>query len=644
MTLTLVKILYELISIATRRKFTGKLLVGLFTFFSGWEVSDPSMCPVDSTASCSDPKTLSCTFRGCGPLPKVPATKAASLSYLGTPERSLAGGSTSLLCRAETERRLTVTLASSLNPDNVIILDQEYVDNGQKEPDIPAWCPTENCFASGRSTFKVEDNEEEMTNCFTGGYRGNSFLSKMFASQPRCAKADSIVWDEARGFVWESSGSYENCIKSNGQPCPHLVPKSCPVTDCIHGSFPWTDPDVPGIIHEGCSFAEETKVFSDTELRCPKKSEVTIVNGQIHVETLYRFSNMEACETVDKMSEPCPQFNPRLMAKKKAAKKNAERSHQFEIEPCQDGFKFLAMDNKSEEALTLYLAFDGSYLEDSYQLMRLYELEAVEDDSKACLNVVHGLCGPNSISLSPPDFPELLLTVCGEKLHFRRELDFCDSKLSQCWHMDTVEIDEDVAEQKFLVTPKEGRILAETKQELATSLEARIREKGFDEAASFSAPTILYVTCQGYGKWQFEDSSLKDADVMADLMRLPCMSTHECGDPPELFIAEPPLDTKAEITVETLGVVKYACQPDFLFDNKKDFPPELEGSCSNQTIFDGHFPYWVIPGIEYPNKNDLLCLNSKICRDIPQVGLDSPSNVCPPGRLCDGQHLGPDDL
>ena len=134
------------------------------------------------------------------------------------------------------------------------------------------------------------------------------------------------------------------------------------------------------------------------------------------------------------------------------------------------------MDNKSEEALTLYLAFDGSYLEDSYQLMRLYELEAVEDDSKACLNVVHGLCGPNSISLSPPDFPELLLTDCGKKLHFRRELDFCDSKLSQCWHMDTVEIDEDVAEQKFLVTPKEGRLVAETKQELAPSLEARIRE------------------------------------------------------------------------------------------------------------------------------------------------------------------------
>ena len=622
-----------------------KELKTIIHFFSGWEVSDPSMCPVDSKASCADPKALSCSFRGCGPLPQVPTTKATSLSYLGTHERSLAGGRTSLLCRAATELKLAVTLASLLDPDNIIVLDQEHVDDGKKEADTPDWCPTQNCFATGNAAFKVENNREEMTNCFIGGYRNNKYISNMFAAKPRCAKADSIVHDEARGFVWGDSRAHEDCVQSNGDPCPHVVAKGCPGSNCIHPSLPWIDPDVPGLIHEGCSFAKEKKVFAGTELRCPLKSNVDVVDGQIHVKTLDRSSTMEECETVDKVSEPCPQFYPRLLTKKNAAKKNAEKSHQFQIDPCQDGFKFLAMDNKSVVALTLYLAFDGSYLEKDYQLMRLYELEALEDDSKACFSVVHGLCGPNSISLSPPDFPELLLTDCSGKLHFRRELDFCDSKKSQCWQMDAVEIDEDEAERKFLVTPKEGRILAETKEELAASLEARIREKGFDEVASFSAPTILTVTCQGGGKWQFEDSGLKDADVMADLMRLPCMSTHECGDPPDIFIAEPPLDTKAEITVEKEGaLVKYACQPDFLFDNKKDFPPELEGSCTNQTIFDSYFPYWVIPGIEYPNKNDLLCLNSKICRDIPQVGRNSPFDALPSGRFVDGQHMGPDDL
>ena len=334
MTLTLGKILYEPISTATRRKWAEKI-VKYFYLFRGWQVSDPSLC--SGAASCSEPQALSCSFRGCGPLPKVPATKATSLSYFGTPERSLAGGSSMLLCRADTERKLTVTLASFLNPDTVVILDQEHVDDTEEEPEIPDWCPTQNCFATGKAAFKVETNEELMTNCFTGGYRGAQFLPTLFGSQPRCAKADSIVFDEVRGYVWESSAAYEDCTKSEGQPCPNSIPKGCPVTDCIHGSFPWTEPMVPGIINEGCSFAKETKVFSGTELRCPKKSEVTVVDDEIHVETLYRYSNMEECKTVDKVSEPCPNFYPSLMKKKKATKKNAEKSHQFEIKPCQDG-------------------------------------------------------------------------------------------------------------------------------------------------------------------------------------------------------------------------------------------------------------------------------------------------------------------
>ena len=229
------------------------------------------MCPVDSTASCSNPKALSCTFRGCGPLPEVPASKTASLSYLGTPERSLAGGSTSLLCRAETERRLTVTLASSLNPDNIIILDQELVDNAKEESDIPDWCPSENCFATGRAAFKVEDNEEEMSNCFTGGYRSKSFLPTMFASQPRCAKADSIVLDEDRGFVWESSGAYENCIESNGQPCPHRVPKGCPVTDCIHKSFRGLTRMCPESTTKAARLPKRQRCFQAQNCGVPKK-------------------------------------------------------------------------------------------------------------------------------------------------------------------------------------------------------------------------------------------------------------------------------------------------------------------------------------------------------------------------------------
>ena len=180
------------------------------------------MCPVDSKASCADPKALSCSFRGCGPLPQVPTTKATSLSYLGTHERSLAGGRTSLLCRAATELKLAVTLASLLDPDNIIVLDQEHVDDGKKEEDTPDWCPTQNCFATGNAAFKVENNREEMTNCFIGGYRNNKYISNMFAAKPRCAKADSIVHDEARGFVWGDSSSHPPDCPGDPPACQAL--------------------------------------------------------------------------------------------------------------------------------------------------------------------------------------------------------------------------------------------------------------------------------------------------------------------------------------------------------------------------------------------------------------------------------------
>merc|ERR1712223_1223473 len=102
----------------------------------------------------------------------------------------------------------------------------------------------------------------------------------MLAAQPRCAKATSITYNDTRGGdVWEPSTEYETCTQSNGEPCPHLVPKSCPVADCLQASLPWTDPEVPGLIHTGCSYAQKAKVFSEKELRCPKKSEVTIVDG-----------------------------------------------------------------------------------------------------------------------------------------------------------------------------------------------------------------------------------------------------------------------------------------------------------------------------------------------------------------------------
>ena len=88
-----------------------------------------------------------------------------------------------LLCRADTERKLTVTLASFLNPDTVVILDQEHVDDTEEEPEIPDWCPTQNCFATGKAAFKVETNEGSFVLHVLVGFRWDKDQNRWDGSQ-----------------------------------------------------------------------------------------------------------------------------------------------------------------------------------------------------------------------------------------------------------------------------------------------------------------------------------------------------------------------------------------------------------------------------------------------------------------------------
>jgi hypothetical protein len=583
---------------------------------TGWAVSEETACPGGSP--CTQPTALSCTFRGCGPLPAIPSAKEATLSYLGTQGRSLKGGTTSLVCGQGDEPRLPVVLASLASPGAVLALDLA-VEVAGTPSQAPDWCPHASCFAAGDTMFTVDDQEEDFQNCFKDGYLSGKLIQAMYNDKPKCARAATLYFNESKGYVWESGGmsELEDCVASAGGECDSRIPKGCPVSACLSAGLPWMDPGLPGLVHYGCSYASGAQPFGKTTLHCPKKSGVDIVEDKIHVDSA---SGMEECDELDDLTQPCLNPVPTVMAKTKAAKRNKEKSHKFKLTECADGFTFNALDNKSLVTTDLYLAFDGSHLVDSYPLLRLYELEALPDESKACLRVLPGLCGPNTVSLSPPGHQELLLTDCQPKLHFRRENDFCGSKLSQCWQPDFDELPEEQQEDKFLVSPLEGRLLADTEEELAEQMEQRLREKGLEEASAFSAPSVLRVTCQGNDEWAFEDPALADASVLTDLIKIPCLSTHTCVAPPSIFIADPPLETKAELTVTTPGqMVSYACPPDFLFDDKKLFPADVDGVCTNKTIFEQNFPYWIIPGLSYPTVTDMKCLNTKICPDIPNV-------------------------
>ena len=64
-----------------------------------------------------------------------------------------------------------------------------------------------------------------------------------------------------------------------------------------------------------------------------------------------------------------------------------------------------------------------------------------------------------------------------------------------------------------------------------------------------------------------------------------------------------------------------ACQKDehYFYLADLNYPSELEVKCVPNILFGGHFPYWEIPGLDYPDTTQLACLNARICRDFPEL-------------------------
>ena len=104
------------------------------------------------------------------------------------------------------------------------------------------------------------------------------------------------------------------------------------------------------------------------------------------------------------------------------------------------------------------------------------------------------------------------------------------------------------------------------------------------------------------------------------MFRLPCLSTEFCVDLPSLgdFI---------KTTVETAGEswqrrqASLSCEQEesFLLLPDLNFPAELEARCEPNLLFGGNFPYWEIQSLDYPTTTQLDCLNTRTCRDFPEL-------------------------
>ena len=104
------------------------------------------------------------------------------------------------------------------------------------------------------------------------------------------------------------------------------------------------------------------------------------------------------------------------------------------------------------------------------------------------------------------------------------------------------------------------------------------------------------------------------------MFRLPCLSTEFCLDLPAMgdFI---------RTTIETgeegwqRNKSSLVCEKEEHYFRLADlnYPAELEVPCVSNILFGGHFPYWDIPGLNYPTTTQLACLNARICRDFPEL-------------------------
>ena len=109
-------------------------------------------------------------------------------------------------------------------------------------------------------------------------------------------------------------------------------------------------------------------------------------------------------------------------------------------------------------------------------------------------------------------------------------------------------------------------------------------------------------------------------DVRRDLDRLPCLSTEFCSDLPSLgdFITTT-METGGQAWQRTQASLTCQKEEHFFLLPDLNNPTSLKARCVPNILFGGHFPYWEIPGLDYPAIIQLECLNARTCRDFPEL-------------------------
>ena len=106
------------------------------------------------------------------------------------------------------------------------------------------------------------------------------------------------------------------------------------------------------------------------------------------------------------------------------------------------------------------------------------------------------------------------------------------------------------------------------------------------------------------------------------MFRLPCLSTQFCLDLPSLgeFI-ETSVVTGGEPWQRNQSSLSCEKEEHYFYLADLNYPAELQPQCEPNLLFGGNFPYWEIPGLNYPTTSLLDCINTRTCRDFPELSL-----------------------
>ena len=99
------------------------------------------------------------------------------------------------------------------------------------------------------------------------------------------------------------------------------------------------------------------------------------------------------------------------------------------------------------------------------------------------------------------------------------------------------------------------------------------------------------------------------------LHKIPCISTENCIEPPKAGSAITVTTTDFEDSDWMKTEAEFQCtDPEaFFYEKDLDFEASFSLICEKSMIFGGKFPYWQIPGTNYPEKTEVICAHTKKC-------------------------------